>query len=377
MKKINTIAAVLCMALLCFAATAMAVEFSFYDSVNEWIVTAYAEPNATSGTYSVYLNILDKIGNNVGSLTPELILLTRGDENVRQNPAANGDYLICAGALSEEISLAYKSVGGLNEIFVMDRHFNDQQQEYVKVHNHIKLTGFDLPDPANISVSGSGAFGSVNVGSSSIKYFTVSNTGEADLTINSVNVTGTSFSLTSNTCGTTVTGGNSCTVGIKFEPASATSYAGTLTILSNDGDTPTSTFALTGTGAAVPIGTIDIGFNAYPAIDAASVVCNGLPYTVKVKVTNSGSLPSGPFAVKIYLSLDKNVSAQDIYLGTWNVSNVNAGETLSYTFSDLVTSGLAIHMSYFFLAHADANNNIPNEISETNNVAYRITSVAR
>ena len=79
-------------------------------------------------------------------------------------------------------------------------------------------------------------------------YITVSNTGEADLTLTAINVTGTSFSRNGGTCGTTVEGGESCTIGVKFEPAAATSYSGTLSIQSNDGDQPSVNVALTGTG---------------------------------------------------------------------------------------------------------------------------------
>ena len=365
MKRIKTIAAVLGVALLFFAATAMAGESSFYDSNNEWIVRAYTEPTPTSGVDSIFVEILKEDGTY---FTPTSEILLNG-QALTGNP-----FLIDSNQVTDEISIAYKYVNGATDIFVFGTEVVDGP---AVVHNNRTLSRDWPVPPANISVSGGGSFSNVNVGSSSTSYITVSNTGEAALTLNSINVTGTSFSRNGGTCGTTVTGGNSCTVGVKFEPASATSYSGTLTILSNDGDTPTSTVALTGTGAALPSGTIDIGFPSYGALDGASVVCNGLPFVLTVNITNKGTLPSGPFAVKVYLSLNKSVDSQDIYLGTWDVSNLTAGQTLPYTFSNLMATGLAIHMQYFFLAQVDANNNIPNEISETNNVAYRATSVAR
>ena len=365
MKRIKTIAAVLGVALLCFAATAMAGESSFYDSNNEWIVRAYTEPTPTSGVDSIFVEILKEDGTY---FTPTSEILLNG-QALTGNP-----FLIDSNQVNHEISVAYKYVNGATEIYVFG---TEVEGGPAVVHNNRTLSRDWPVPPANISVSGSGSFGNVNVGSSSTSYITVSNTGEAPLTLNSINVTGTSFSRNGGTCGTTVTGGNSCTVGVKFEPASATSYSGTLTILSNDGDTPTSTFALTGTGAAIPTGNIDITFPAYVGLSGATGTENNQPFSITAKVVNNGANPSGAFIVKLYFSFNRTPGdSGDTLLGTWSVSQLNPGQTLSNTFSNLIVTGAAIHQDYFIIGQADANNSV-GETNENNNICAKAIFISR
>jgi hypothetical protein len=75
---------------------------------------------------------------------------------------------------------------------------------------------------------------------------TVSNTGTAAASVSGVSVSG-DF-LQSNTCGTAIAAGASCTVNVSFRPTASGSRTGTLTITSNATNSPT-TVALSGTGA--------------------------------------------------------------------------------------------------------------------------------
>ena len=74
---------------------------------------------------------------------------------------------------------------------------------------------------------------------------TVSNTGTASAAISSVAVSG-DF-LQTNSCGTSIAAGASCTVNVSFRPTASGTRTGTLTITSNATNSPT-TVALTGTG---------------------------------------------------------------------------------------------------------------------------------
>ena len=75
---------------------------------------------------------------------------------------------------------------------------------------------------------------------------TVSNTGTAAASVSGVAVTG-DFSQT-NTCGTSIAAGASCTVNVSFRPTASGTRTGTLTINSNATNGPTNV-ALSGTGA--------------------------------------------------------------------------------------------------------------------------------
>lgn len=96
-------------------------------------------------------------------------------------------------------------------------------------------------------------FGSVNVGASfSAQTFTVSNNGTGDLIIGTISLSGTDasdFAMQNDLCsGQTIAPTGSCTVEAKFSPLSAGSKSASLSIPSNDPDTPTLNASLSGTG---------------------------------------------------------------------------------------------------------------------------------
>jgi hypothetical protein len=74
----------------------------------------------------------------------------------------------------------------------------------------------------------------------------VSNTGTAAATVSSIAATG-DFAQT-NTCGTSIAAGGSCTVSVKFTPTASGTRTGSLTVTSNATNSP-ATVALSGTGA--------------------------------------------------------------------------------------------------------------------------------
>ncbi|MBI4870379.1 MAG: choice-of-anchor D domain-containing protein [Candidatus Riflebacteria bacterium] len=105
---------------------------------------------------------------------------------------------------------------------------------------------------SNIVVSGDGAFGNVNRGQSLDRTFTVQNTGTAVLTLSSAAVTGTGFSLLDAvTQGQQVAIGSSVSLRVRFTPAAGGAASGSLTIVSDAANTPTTSAALTGTGVEV------------------------------------------------------------------------------------------------------------------------------
>ncbi|MDX6418089.1 MAG: hypothetical protein QOG28_2709 [Trebonia sp.] len=92
------------------------------------------------------------------------------------------------------------------------------------------------------------SFGSTAVGStSSAQTATVSNPGTTAASVSSVSVSGP-FSQT-NTCGTSIAAGGSCTVSVKFAPTASGTASGTLSVASSAPGSPL-TVALSGTGAS-------------------------------------------------------------------------------------------------------------------------------
>ena len=100
------------------------------------------------------------------------------------------------------------------------------------------------------------SFTSTTSVASAAQVATLSNTGNATLTITSITIAGTNptdFAVTTgaNACGSSLAAGSSCSIYVTFTPASATSFAATLTVADNASGSPQTT-TLTGTGTAAP-----------------------------------------------------------------------------------------------------------------------------
>lgn len=102
-----------------------------------------------------------------------------------------------------------------------------------------------LPDPL------SGDFDSINLGSSANQNFTVTNTGDVDLLLGSLSITGPDafeFSIQNDRCsGQTLSPNSSCTSGVLFSPTSAVEKRANLEIPSNDPNNATIQVPLLGT----------------------------------------------------------------------------------------------------------------------------------
>ena len=158
--------------------------------------------------------------------------------------------------------------------------FNAATTRYVRV-NITANTGWSAAQLSDFEVFPSGSGGtspsatlSANPGSltfasqalntgSSAQSVTVSNTGTAAATVSGVATTG-DFSQT-NTCGTSIAAGGSCTVSVVFTPTASGARSGSLSVAGNASNSPL-TVALTGTGA----GTVSTNLAAGKATSESS-----------------------------------------------------------------------------------------------------------
>jgi hypothetical protein len=123
------------------------------------------------------------------------------------------------------------------------------------------LTDGDSTSPQNVSLRGTGSASAPAVGlsaaslafggqllttTSAAKTVTLTNTGNATLTINSIAASG-DFAISNNPCGASLAAGANCIISVTFAPTAVGARAGTLTITDNAGGSP-HTAALAGTG---------------------------------------------------------------------------------------------------------------------------------
>jgi hypothetical protein len=124
------------------------------------------------------------------------------------------------------------------------------------------------PAPVASIAPGSLAFGNQTINSTSAaQTVTVTNTGNAALSIAGITLTGTNagdFAQT-NACGSSVTGGASCTISVTFTPSASGSRTASLSITDNASGSPqTVSLSGTGTAALVSLSPTSLAFGNQP-----------------------------------------------------------------------------------------------------------------
>ena len=133
------------------------------------------------------------------------------------------------------------------------------------------------------------AFGTQLITTSATKPVTLTNNGAAALTITSITTTGTSYYQT-NTCGSSVSAGQSCVITAGFTPGTSGALTGAISIVTNAASSP-DTIALSGTGgdfslsAVSPTATVVDGKTATLQFTANSI--SG--YTGTISLSCSGA----------------------------------------------------------------------------------------
>lgn len=145
----------------------------------------------------------------------------------------------------------------------------------------IPLTGTGVAAGALTASPASVGFGSVQVGVKQTVTEKVTNSGGESVRISSITASGTGFSVSGITTPETVAAGASATFSVSFDPTTAASATGSVTVTSNASNA-TLTIPLTGTGVAA--GTL----TANPTSISFGSVQVGVKQTTSETVTNSG-----------------------------------------------------------------------------------------
>ena len=175
-------------------------------------------------------------------------------------------------------------------------------------------------------------FGSTLVGSTdpTTQVVTLNNSGTGSLTISGISIKGanaSSFSQT-NTCGTGLATGASCTVTLTFAPSVAGALAATLSI-AGDADGSPETVSLNGT-AVTPVPAVTLSANTLNF--AATLVGTTNAATQAVTVTNSGNAPLNITGINISGANTSSFSQTDT-CSTTTALAVSASCTITVTFA--------------------------------------------
>jgi hypothetical protein len=198
----------------------------------------------------------------------------------------------------------------------------------------VALTGTGVATSAKLTVSATSlAFGSVADGSSKSLTLTLTSSGTASVTISSVAISNTEFTVASSSGQSlplTLSPQQSITATILFEPTATGAATGTIAITSTGGN---STIALSGTGTAAP-STYSVDLSWDPPTSSTDPVVGYHIY----RATGSGAMGMLSSALVTQPSyLDSSVTAGTTY--TYEVKSVDSTgvESNSYSNSYVVT----------------------------------------
>jgi uncharacterized repeat protein (TIGR02543 family) len=188
--------------------------------------------------------------------------------------------------------------------------------------------------PPNIVVSPvSKDFASIATGTTSTgQTFTISNTGEQNLTVSSITLAGGESGMfaadkgngASGTCGATptITSAGSCTISTTFSPISSGNKTTTLRITSNDPVTANKDVLLSGTGITY---TYTVTYNGNTNT-GGSVPTDGISYENGAPVTvlgNTGALTKTGYAFTAWNTLANGSGASQATASTFNMGSAN------------------------------------------------------
>ncbi|MGO9305894.1 MAG: FG-GAP-like repeat-containing protein [Candidatus Korobacteraceae bacterium] len=140
-----------------------------------------------------------------------------------------------------------------------------------------------ITGPVALVSTATATFTAVVNSTSSAQAVTLSNSGNAALSVGNISITG-NFAQ-SNNCGSSVAAGGSCTINVTFTPLTGGALTGTLTITDNSNGTTgsTQTVSLSGTGQ-------DFSFAPPSGSPTSATVAPGSPATYTLSVGGEGGL---------------------------------------------------------------------------------------
>jgi hypothetical protein len=126
-------------------------------------------------------------------------------------------------------------------------------------------------------------FGNVTVGVTNTQTVTVSNSGNSSLTLSQANLSGAGFSITGLTLPLSLNPGQKTNFNVAFDPTGASSFTGSVSLVSNAPDSPTA-IPLSGSGVSA-----SLQLSASPSSLDFGNVTEGQTSTKSVTVSNTGN----------------------------------------------------------------------------------------
>src|SRR3989449_259826 len=302
------------------------------------VVFAPVSTVSVTGSVSLVSNALHSpttialSGTGVQPLQPQLSVIPPSASFVNMAVVNRNTYastLTNSGSASVTVSQAHVSgsglsVGGLSlPFFLMMRRqprstLFPSTTLFRSVTGSVSLVSNAINSPTTIALSGTGvqplqpqisvtppsaSFGDVAVGTRNSHTITLINSGTANVTISQATPSGNGFSMTGLTVPLTLSAGQRTSFNAAFAPASAGSVTGSLSLVSDAPNSPstialsgagvTSTFLLTASPTSLSFGNVTVGSKSAPQTVTLTNSGNSSVSISQINVSGSGFSASG------------------------------------------------------------------------------------
>jgi hypothetical protein len=212
------------------------------------------------------------------------------------NPTAPVEFTVYDGTADQENtwhwgsydSMTVDPVDGCTFWYVNE--YYPANQTGTEIVWHTRIANFQLPGCGGVAASPSSlTFAAQSIGTSSAaQVVTLVNNSSATITISSIGFTGTNSSNfnQTNTCGSSVSAGGSCTISVTFTPNASGAFTATLSITDSASNSP-QTVSLSGTGIVpVTLSTSSLSFGTVLVGSSSTAPAVTLTNNQNVSLTN-------------------------------------------------------------------------------------------
>ncbi|HMD97173.1 MAG TPA: choice-of-anchor D domain-containing protein [Terriglobia bacterium] len=237
-----------------------ALDLSFGGQPLSATSTAQSETVTNTGTANLAISTVTMGGAN-------------GSDFAKSADTCTGATIAPNGICTVTVTFAPTAIGNRSASLSFTDNASDSPETVI-------LTGTGTGPVVSLSTSSLTFSARMSGTSSAAQTVTLTNTGNASLTVSSITASG-DFSQT-NTCGASVSAGANCAISVTFKPASGGTRTGALSISDNAVDSPQSV-TLSGTGQ-------DFTFAALSRSSTSAGVVPGQPATYTLSVGGEGGL---------------------------------------------------------------------------------------
>ncbi len=302
-----------------------------FGSVNTGTSSSQTFTVSNTGTAALTIGTIAVSGTNAS-------LFTNGSDN------CSGQTVAASATCTFQITFSPTSAGAKGATVSVPS--NDPVTPTLSIT--LAGTGIEVGTPVISSSPVSKNFGNVGTGtSSSPQSFTISNMGTLPLVIGTITVSGTDaaqFLIQNDNCsGNTVASLSNCTLQGVFSPTSTGSKTASLSVPSNDPNSPLS-IPLTGNGVVTIVTSSNSAISGYTEGDTPTGAPSGYTVSKTLSFTATGVVATANITIT-YASLPANPVFYKIVNGAWKelyptnqltgITNVTVtGTTLSFTITD-------------------------------------------